>query len=93
MSQVVRLFDYTIGASLSDISNAEMFEWAEKQRALASHMSDAELARAVLEVMGSVSAAESEFSSGSKEDTATYNMERGVLREAAFRIAKVRDYE
>ena len=74
-------------------SDLEMFEWAEAQRAKASTMSNDDLARALLlDVMGSVGLAEGDHSC-SKEDASAYDKQRGVLREAAFRLAGIKDYD
>lgn len=70
-----------------------MFEWAEAQRALASGLSNEVLATALLEEpMICIGAAESEFSVG-RDEAASYDLARGILREAAFRLAKVRSYD
>jgi hypothetical protein len=75
------------------MSDADMFEWAEAQRALASGMSDEELARALLkDPMNCVGSAEGEFAV-SEDDAKQYRFARAVIREAAYRLAKVRDYE
>lgn len=75
------------------VSDAEMFEWAETQRALASSLTDAELAAVLIgEVMASVGAAAIEYDV-TKEDSAERDKERGALREAAYRLAKLREYE
>ena len=77
---------------MANISNEEMFEYAEKERALASPMTDAELAVALLGVIGSVIAAEQEFVCDD-EGHEDCRRERGVLREAAFRLGKILAYE
>ena len=70
-----------------------LFDWAEAQRALAVDMSNAELARALLdEIMSDVNATEDEHG-GSDAMRAVYEKERGILREAAYRLAGVRDHE
>jgi len=74
------------------MTDAGMFEWAEAQRKLAEPMSDAELAKSLLGIIRSVGAAESEFSV-TQEDSKEYEAEVGVLREAAFRLAGLRQYE
>ena len=70
-----------------------MFEWGESQRALAAGMSDAEIANFLLkDVLISIGAAESELAC-SDADGAAYNKERGVVREAAYRLARLREHE
>ncbi len=72
-------------------ADEEMFQWAEKQRNLAKSMSSEALACALLDdVMRSVAAARSELST---DDGEAYDRLCGVLREAAFRLADVRQYE
>ncbi len=75
------------------INDRGMFEWCEAQRALAADMSDAEIAKFLLkDVLTSIGMAESEFAC-SDADSAAYNKERGVVREAAYRLARLRNYE
>lgn len=79
--------------AMSIASQDHMFEWAERQRALAMSMTNAELARALLDdIISSVGAAESEYAV-STDDYAAYARERGILREAAYRLAGLREYE
>ena len=75
------------------VTDAKMFVYCEAQRALASPMSDQQLAQALLDdILASIGAAENEYAVGDADHEA-YNRERGIVREAAYRLAKLRDYE
>ncbi len=71
---------------MEKITNAEMFAWGEAQRARASHMNNTQLAAALLnEPMWMIGTAEAELSVDISDAM-------GVVREAAYRLAGVRDY-
>lgn len=73
------------------ITQKELFDYAEAERAMASKMTNEELAEELLtELIGAVYAVETEFGFN---DADFYQKQRGVVREAAYRIANVRAHE
>lgn len=79
-------------AQMPYLSDQELFEHSESERSLALNMTNDELSKALLGVIGSIYAAESEFCV-SDSDYEAFRKERGVVREAAYRLAKIRAYE
>lgn len=74
---------------MTETENARMFNHCEKERALASQMTNEELAAHLLsDVINDIDAAESEFGG---EDQC--RLDRGAVREAAYRLAGIRDYQ
>lgn len=73
------------------ISQKELFDHGEAERAMASAMTNEELAKELLtKLLGAVYAVEIEFRA---DDADYYKKQRGVLREAAYRLANVRSHE
>jgi hypothetical protein len=74
---------------MSRMTDEELFASFEKDRALASKLTDVELAQYLLDhIIGAVLAAQQEFGGGEGAD-----MEIGAVREAAYRLGRLRELE